>query len=181
MNVDGEILRSALTHPSVFYPVTWEPAPEGFIQWMHQMDIEENLVDFYTNHCPSESAQLGCAMLHDSEEIREFHEEYPRLLAERLFAVGASSNGDTIAIDLSSGMVGYISHEFLCNPTLYGDPNNIREKFDPVAVSLGAFVLGLIKDSIPIDAHRTWSEVNEDGLWDEEGIKPEINPWWKFW
>lgn len=107
--------------------------------------------------------------------IRQEMETYPGLLQKGFFIIGSVLNGDWIVVDLevSRGAVGYIGKYDVLNPVgpehdrQLALTEDVRKKFVQISPSLGAFVLGVVKDAIQIDSYGTWSEENEQASWAE--------------
>lgn len=191
MRVDSEILRAALTHPDlglrhpdldrvygemgVFpFPGTWVPAGGSFLRWAEANDLPPELVSVFQAGWPNRSAEIGVwTRFWSPGEIQEHADSYPQLRREGLLVIGASLNGDWIAIDIdhSPGAIGYLGLT-----QITGDvdddyeiilTDSVRTEFLQISPSLGAFVLGVVKDALPIDSYGTWSQENSGGAWSQ--------------
>ena len=157
MRIDADVLHVALRHPNVLYPVKWKAPDAAFVRWLDAQNLPATLADFFRAAMPVKYAQLGSGGLSSPSEMKRANEERPTVRAAGLFIVGSMSNGDPVAVDLSNGTVGYVSHEELWGGQ---DRTDARKLFRWASPTLGAFVLGLVKRSLPMDYNWTWSEEN---------------------
>jgi len=160
IRTDAKVLFAALKHPDVLYPARWKKASRKFVNWLRANDIPAPLIELYKQGTPTSYAQLGFGGLSSEKELIQENKENPNFLLAEFLIVGSASNGDIIAVDFGkgNGAAGYFSHEL--GPKELS-PRQIRRDFRAVAPSLGAMVLGLVKDSVPIDYYWTWSQENE--------------------
>jgi hypothetical protein len=162
VRTDAKILFAAITRPEVLYPARWKPASSKFVAWLKSHQVPEPIIELYKTGTPIEYAQLGWGGLSSEKEIIRNNERHPEFMDVGLLVVGSMSNGDYIVIDYDqgAGATGYFSHEILsAKPVPKGA--QIRKDLRVISPSLGALVLGLVKDSLPGDYYWTWSEENE--------------------
>ncbi len=95
---------------------------------------------------PKEQIWAGAGAIFSESQIVKGNNEFPQALAAKLLIVGTAANGDHVAIDLTGGATGYISHEDQWTEAP-------RKYFVPVSPSIGTFLRDINTDptGIPED------------------------------
>jgi hypothetical protein len=109
------------------------------VVWCIHNDLPKTLVELFESHIPKTEIWAGAGALFAEWDIVKWNNWFPEALKARLLIVGSAANGDHIAIDLSDGSTGYISHE-----------NDWRQRprqyFIPVSPSIGDYIREINRD-----------------------------------
>jgi hypothetical protein len=142
--------REALAGLGPQQPVFIDPPPE-FLAWLAQNRLPDDLVEFLLRTAVAANVPFpsGCGGLWTPREIMALNNEQSDILAGGLLAVGNSTNGDFIVIDVRDDrrQAGFVGHDELARS--YEEARSwtdVREIFAPVADSLDEMLAAMSAD-----------------------------------
>jgi len=151
VKLDPRKYREILSGLGPVAPVFTKP-DDKFREWLSEKRVPTALATFLIENavCKDVPFEGGCGGMWTPEDIMALNDQESAILACRLLALGNSTNGDFIAIDLTEGIdeVGFVSHDELWeNP-----PGGVREIFIPVDKSIHEMLAGMSgPDDYPAD------------------------------
>ena len=158
MKLDADVLIATaeiLSHAGGF---SLEPFSQPFEDWAHSVSLPNDLFEFFRFHAPQGELWAGAGALFTERDIQHVNLTFPEALQNRLLILGSAANGDHIALDTESGVVGYISHEDEWR-------DHPRDYFIAVSPSLGIYLRDINADEaiVPNDyweAKRNGAEIS---------------------
>ena len=79
--------------------------------WFLRNGLPEEIRGLFETDIPKRELWAGAGALFDEGRIIKWNSDFPAGVLSNLLIVGTAANGDHIAIDLTNGATGYISHE----------------------------------------------------------------------
>lgn len=145
MALNAQKVRDALVGLGPMQPVFVDP-PANFHVWMAEKRLPADVVEFLLRTAVSENVPFpsGSGGMWPPNDIMDLNEQEAAMLRSDLLAVGNSTNGDFIVIDLRQAerQAGFVSHDELWEG-LFADT---REIFAPVADSLDEMLASMSED-----------------------------------
>lgn len=146
MALDAQKCRNALLGLGPVQPVFIDPSAE-FRTWLNQRRLPPDVSEFLLRTAVATNVPFpsGCGGIWTPRDIMVLNDQEENILAGGLLAVGSSTNGDFIVIDLRDGhrQAGFVSHESLWEGNSW---TGIREIFAPVADSLDEMLAAMSAD-----------------------------------
>jgi hypothetical protein len=150
MALNAQRYRDALTHLGHEPPVFIDP-PAAFRAWLVEKRLPGDVVEFLLGIAIAANVPFpsGCGGMWTPRDIMVLNDQESDILAGGLLAVGNSTNGDFIVIDLRDDrrQAGFVGHEELWRT--YDEARSwadVREIFAPVADSLDEMLAGMSGD-----------------------------------
>jgi hypothetical protein len=150
MALNAQKCRDALADLGPEQPVFIDPSAD-FRAWLAQKRLPGDVVEFLLRTAVAANVPFpsGCGGMWTLRDIMVLNDQESDILAGGLLAVGNSTNGDFIVIDLRDDQrqAGFVSHDELWRnyeeARSWGD---VREIFAPVADSLDEMLAGMSAD-----------------------------------
>jgi hypothetical protein len=150
MALNAQKSRDVLTGLGREQALFIEP-PAKFRAWLSQKQLSGDVVDFLVATAVAANVPFpnGCGGMRTPRDIMVLNDQEPDMLAGGLLAVGNSTSGDFIVIDLRDDQrqAGFVGHDELArNYEEAQSWRNVREIFAPVADSLDEMLAGMSAD-----------------------------------
>jgi hypothetical protein len=150
MALKAQKCRDALAHLGPEQPVFIDP-PADFRGWLAEKQLPADVVEFLLGTTVAANVPFpsGCGGIWTPRDIMVLNDQESDILAGGLLAVGNSTNGDFIVIDLRDDgrQAGFVGHDELARD--YEEARSwtdVREIFAPVADSLDEMLAGMSGD-----------------------------------
>jgi hypothetical protein len=151
MPLNSQKCRDALAGLGPEQPVFIDP-PADFRAWLAQKRLPGDVVEFLLRTAVAANVPFpsGCGGMWTPHDIMVLNDQESDILAGGLLAVGNSTNGDFIVINLRDDQrqAGFVGHDELARnyaeARSWGD---VREIFAPVADSLDEMLAGISADN----------------------------------
>lgn len=157
MALDAQKCRDALVGLGPEQPVFIDP-PAHFRAWLAEKGLPGDVVEFLLHTSVAENVPFpsGCGGVWPPRDIMALNDQEADILAAGLFAVGNSTDGDFIVIDLRDErrQAGFVSHDELWEGKAWTD---VQEIFARVADSLDEMLAGMSSDHCPQDYYDALS------------------------
>ena len=147
MALNAQKCRNALTYLGYKQPAFIDP-PADFRAWLAEKQLPGDVVEFLLGVAVAANVPFpnGCGGMWPPRDIMDLNDQESDILAGGLLAVGNSTNGDFIVIDLRDGQrrAGFVGHDELArNYEEAKSWNDVREIFAPVADSLDEMLVNV--------------------------------------
>jgi hypothetical protein len=160
MALNAQKCRDALADLGPERPLFNDP-PGDFRAWLAQKQLPADVVEFLLLTAVAENVPFpnGSGGMWTPRDIMVLNDQEADILAGSLLAVGNSTNGDFIVIDLrdEQRQAGFVGHDELArNYEEARSWGNVREIFAPVADSLDEMLAGMSDDHWKALRDETW-------------------------
>lgn len=156
---------ATLAHPALACLAKWSPPSSDFLDWLRALDAPPSAVELLSLGLPASGCADACFWrIYSTAEIRSAAIDDPNLLRARLLPLGSCLSADPIVLDLTGSAAGSIC--FIEHEQYWGSVSPFpRAYMRVIATDFTAFLVGVAKDAIPIDAQQSWSHFNADACW----------------
>lgn len=156
---DPDAHAEILQNPLVRGDAEWSTPNAAFLAWLERIGVPSQLRSLLGLGLPENPVDFGFWRLSVPDQIMRAEEEDAALLTAKLLPMGSCLCGDPIVLDFTEpllGAVGFVSHEEYWG----SDGEDPREFVRYVSFDWTAFLVGIAKDALPIDAGGMWSDEN---------------------
>jgi|GEM_PF-5443627 len=151
MSLDLDLFEQAIREigPPAGYP---SPLPAHVAQWLEGLPLSEDWHDFLHSHSAASDYEVGPVTLYAHRSVFVQTTEFPHVVESHHLLLGTALSGDPLAMDMTSGAIGYLPHDRLWS---IASPGELRSLFRRIAPSVGSCVERALRDrDFPADYHQ---------------------------